>query len=838
MLLLFLLLLMLPAEHATSWQSDDEPARRTLTAHPVTGVIHVDGVLDEADWQQAPVASDFRQFEPHEGAPATLPTEVRILYGPDALYVGALLHDPEPDLILRTLGRRDEFNQADWFIVSIDSYLDRKTAYTFGINAAGVLLDGVMTRDLDPSWDAIWEGHARVTAEGWVVEMRIPYAMLRFPATEQQTWGINFQRMAPRLGEVSEWALVRRSERGSGVVAHYGMLEGLRGIRPKRNLQLIPYSLSRLQIEEDDLRPGHGLTERELDVGADLKIGLSSSLVLDATLNPDFGQVEADPAELNLTAFETFFPERRPFFIEGAELFNFSYGREGNLLYTRRIGARAPIIGATKLTGRTPSGLSVGLLAVTTGENFSPEHHYGVVRLRQQFGTISSAGTMLTAYDHTTGTDSPRRTLAGGLDWDVRLKDNVYQFRGQTSLTHRTEPGLADGITETGLSLISAFERTRGTWTYNLGFDLFDDRFNPNDMGRLRRNNFYRLLAGVRYQINDSRPFGPFQRASLRLFSWKRWTYANGEDQEAGFFLFSDWETNAFQRIELRFSGDFLFGGYDPYETRGLGSWAPPRQLGVNFEYATDSRRAWQLSPELGAEFTEDGGRDLQAALDAEWNAGSRLRLEAGVSLRRSDNRTAWVANETFLRASDGWAIGTETGPPDDLSSEQFAPLPVSLDEALAGYAPYEGFEDRFYVPVFGRRDTRSADLTLRSTVTFTPNLTLQFYGQLFVARGRYDDFHLLADRDTLVPVSPFPKRYDFSVRSFQTNLVLRWEYRPGSTVFLVWSQARRGTTDIDPLDLTGRSPFERDTFGLVGDTFDLFPTNVFILKISYTFMP
>ena len=310
---------------------------RTVNAHPLDSSIQIDGQLDEEAWNQAEIVTDFRQFSPDEGAPATQQTEVRILYGEGGIYVGAMLYDDNPALIERTLGRRDDFNRADWFVVSFDSYFNRQNAYTFGVNAAGIQYDGIRSSGggsglsgVDESWDAVWYSDVRVTNEGWVVEMQIPYSMLRFPETEIQTWGIHFTRRIPRLGEFSEWPLVPRVERDN-LIAQYGLLQNIRNIEPRPNIQVRPYMVSSYNTNESPTNPGEIVTEMNFDAGGDIKVGLGPNVTLDATINPDFGQVEADPAILNLTAFESFFQEQRPFFLEGIEIFGFSMGRGADL---------------------------------------------------------------------------------------------------------------------------------------------------------------------------------------------------------------------------------------------------------------------------------------------------------------------------------------------------------------------------------------------------------------------------------------------------------------------------------------------------------------------------
>ncbi|MFQ5569063.1 MAG: DUF5916 domain-containing protein [Rhodothermales bacterium] len=803
----------------------------TLTAQPVLGTISVDGHLDEPDWHDAPIASGFRQFEPHEGAEPSQRTEVRILYGTSALYIGATLFDDEPDKIMRTLGRRDEFNQADWFIASIDSYFDRKTAYHFAVNAAGVQVDGILTRRLDTSWDAVWDAAVRITPEGWIVEMLIPYSMLRFSEDVEQ-WGVNFRRTIPRSGETDEWALVTRAEMGSGSVAQYGILEGLSDIRPRRNVQITPYTLSRVLTEEGD--PGTLQSTRTIDVGGDLKVGLSSNVTLDATINPDFGQVESDPAVLNLTAFETFFPERRPFFTEGVQIFNFNLERGGSLLYTRRIGRRAPIIGATKLSGRTGRGLSFGLFGAATGEDFDPNRLYGVARLQQQIGRFSSVGGMLTAYDY--AGSSARRSFTGGLDWDLRSASNTYKFDGQISTTHRTQPGNASDP-ESGFSLTAGFDKTRGIWTFSSGITIISDDFNPNDLGRLRRNNYTNIFAGFAHQINGGDPFGPFRRASLRFFTGDGLSYREGLDLGLGFFFFSTWQFHGFQEIELNVNSDYLLGGYDVSETRGLGPRSKPRQISFRTSYETDSRRIWQLQPSARLELFGDGGRAYNLGMGAEWNVNARVNLSTRVGYGWDDGVTAWVSNEAFTLLEDGWGIGeaSRRSPGPDDTFRAFDDQ-GRLDDIFSTVEPYDDL-GRFFVPVFGERDTRSFDLTLRGDVTFSPTLSLQLYGQLFVARGRYDRFSVLRDRDTLSPLDSYPKQHDFAFSSFQTNTVLRWEYRPGSTLFIVWSQSRRGNQALDPFDETSHSPFDQRSTDQLLDTFDIFPTNVFLVKLSYKFL-
>ena len=826
----------------------DPASRPAVQAHPVPAPLSVDGRLDEAPWSQAEAISGFLQAEPEEGAPPSQKTEVRVLYGPGAVYIGATLFDEEAAHIQQTLGRRDDLNRADWFIVSIDSYFDQKTAYVFGVNAAGVQFDAIRTGSgggpgsgMDESWDAIWASSTRVGAGGWALEMRIPYSMLRFPRAPTQSWGIHFERRMPRRGEQVQWPLVRRAERNNQV-ANYGLLEGLRGLAPRRNVQVQPYTVSRLQTEEDPDRPGEIARDGSVDVGGDLKIGLGSNVTLDATINPDFGQVEADPAQLNLTAFETFFDERRPFFVEGTQIYDFRIGRGGpggggNLLYTRRIGAEAPIIGAAKLSGRTAGGLSFGVLGASTGDDFDPGRQYGVARVSQQFASLSTVGGMLTAFEGP-GEDGGRlRSLAGGADWDARFRGNAYSLSGFASFTHRRRSDGAQAR-ETGVAASLRGARRAGTFRYDLTANLFDDQYNPNEVGRLRRNNYLSLDTGIDYEVNGNQPFGPFQRGFVGFNTGHQWAYADGLYLGSDLRLFTRWTLRSFQGLGFDVALENPLGGYDLFETRGLGPRAQPRAIGLGGEFQTDERRPWQVEPEVSLTFAQDGGREYEVGVRGNWDIGARLSVSADVEAGWEDAVVAWSSNESFVRGAAGWLIGLEAASPEDLGPDAYAPFDDrgALDAVFSPVDPFDA-EGRYYVPLFGVRDTRSVDVTLRSSITFTRTLSLQLYGQLFVARGRYADFQILQDRDTLIPFDAFPKRDDFAFSSVQSNTVMRWEYRPGSALFLVWSHGRRAEDALNPLAPWGASPYDTPLDRQIADAFDLIPSNVFLIKLNYTFL-
>lgn len=829
---------------------------QNIPAHPavqLNGNIDIDGDLSESSWNQADPITGFFQFEPDEGAASSQRSEVWVLYGEGNVYIGAMLYDEDPSAIERALGRRDEYNRADWFLVSIDSYFNRRNAYTFGVNAAGVQFDALRSGEgggpggpggqggsptppgMDPSWNAIWESAVRVIDQGWSVEMRIPNSMLRFPKSEVQTWGIHFTRRIPRLGETSEWPLVPRAER-SNLVARFGQLTDISNIEPRPNLQVRPYTVAGLDSREDPGNPGDAVVNANLDIGGDVKVGLGPNITLDATINPDFGQVESDPAVLNLTAFETFFDEKRPFFIEGIQIYEFSVG-PGELLYTRRIGTQAPIIGATKLSGRTEKGTSFGLLGAASGHDFNPSQNFGVITLRQQLGDFSEVGSILTGYDAPARDGNGRiQSASGGLDWDLRFLNNRYGIEGFSAFTHRswTEGGVDS---ETGFAGKVWLRKRQGFLNGFAGLDVFSDQFDPNDVGQLRQNNFIASLSRLEYQLNEGRPFGPVRRGDLGLFGVHRISYDRGLDLGLDLNLDANFTMMNFQEIRLDFSSERFFGGYDLFETRGLGPWARPSVFEVEGAFETDQRRSWVVSPEIGFAWHEDGGQAVTLTFEADVNAGTRFSFSGSVEGEWEDNVTAWAANESFMYDGSDWFLGERSVSPDELTPAEYLLLenPQLLNTIFSEITPFSN--NTFYVPIFGSRDTRSLDFTLRSNVTFSPTLSLQVYSQLFLAKGQYNDFQIMQNRDNLVFIPPYPKRSEFTLSSLQSNVVFRWEYRPGSNIYLVWTHGRQLEEQLNPLAPFGTSPYERTIGNRIQEAFEIFPENAFIVKIEYTFL-
>ncbi|MDE0396022.1 MAG: DUF5916 domain-containing protein [Gammaproteobacteria bacterium] len=866
------------------------------TAVRTAGPVSLDGRVDEAVWFQAPAITEFTQLDPDEGAPPSLRSEVRILYDDEALYIGATLDDAGG--AAARLARRDALvPDADYFTVSLDSYHDHGTAYTFSVNPSGQKRDAVIRNAGfagDTSWDPVWSAATAVTGAGWSVEMRIPFSQLRFSTAEVQEWGIQIERIIRRLQENLVFAFTPKLEQGG--VPRYGHLEGIRGIDSGRRLELLPYVAGQAEFirgepgaDANRADPYRAGTDYFGNAGVDLAYGLTSNLTLNGTVNPDFGQVEVDPAVINLTDFETRFEERRPFFVEGADIF--SYGRGGpggnvggtpDLLYSRRIGGSAhgeapsaaefsdtpvatTILGAAKLTGRTEDGWSVGVLeAVTERETgvwsespgtrrasvVEPATNFFVGRIRRDirggrtsFGGIASAvnrrlgdagllGDVLHGSAYSAGLDLnhewAERTwrlsaalagsrVAGTRAALLRTQRSSARYFGRPDAEHvEVDP---DATSMAGYYAMAGVEKQAGAFQVRVTTAAVSPGYEVNDIGFQARADRLILDTTLRYQ----------ETVPGRVF--RSWEIRGGPDaiwNTAGDRLFAEFNFFGFWQLLNYWGGGWRFG-FNPATdddelTRGGPLARTPRGYYANFNVESDQTRRLSGSASYQGAFDEGDSWRHRFDLGLSYRDGERWEVSLGPALTRRHTTAQYV-----------------TAVADPVADHTFG---------------------RRYI--FASLDQTTVSLDTRLNVTFTPTLSLEIYAQPFLSSGAYADpkelraqgtFEFLTygedagtaeHRDGKVEIDPdgggpanafTVQDPDFNFRSLLGNAVLRWEWRPGSTLFLVWQQSRTGR--VRRPGTAGSEPGGIGDFDLRRDSEELFrirPDNIFLLKVNYWF--
>ena len=837
----------LAAAQAASSTSGSFPlaAPTVSRAERLRGTIRVDGRLDEPAWTAAPVTSNFTQIDPAEGQPGSQRTEVRVLYDDEALYVGVRLHDT--GAITGRLGRRDmPLGDSDWFGLMLDSYHDHRTAFGFDVNPAGVKRDEVKTiNDDDNSWDAVWDVATTIDSAGWTAEYRVPFSQLRFGRDSVQTWGVQFERLIGRNREYAVSTFIPK--RDPGGVPRYGHLEGLRGIEPGKRLEVLPYTVTRAEYVDPGLDPYRTRREYAASAGVDLRYRAASNLTVNATLNPDFGQVEVDPAVVNLGVYETFFEEKRPFFLEGNEIFDFGAGGTsgGQLFYTRRIG-RAPslgtptlfanipqtttILGAAKLSGKV-AGWSIGSLAAVTDRETAryrdaggidrtqavePLSGYFVGRARRELRDGRSlVGGVLTAVHRSLGSDVLRDNLrsdalAGGIDFRHEWADRSWALSGdieasrisgtpqsiiavQTASNHffqrpdaehlEVDPTLTSLF---GYSMNAALAKQAGEhWRGAIAGALTSPRYEVNDLGFSYRTDRRDAELDVSYLQN--RPGRVLRRWSASVSGRSESNYAGEPIQTlANAVLFAETPNYWSARFSVRHS----FQAYDDRLTRG-GPLAI-RPAGTDLQLSVTGDQRLPVTQDAFVFFN-------RSAYD-----GWISQVGFGVGVKTSARWNLRIA-PTFTRA--------------------FVPAQYVTTISDAGYTPTYG--NRY---VFAPLDQTELGIESRVNVTFTPTLSLETYIQPLLSSGDYGaPRQLVAPRtfDFTSYGGSVPNR-DFNIRSLRGNAVLRWEWRAGSTIYVAWQQSRADAVPLGDFD------FGRDRRALFGTV----PDNIFLVKINYWFNP
>ncbi|HET9948023.1 MAG TPA: DUF5916 domain-containing protein [Longimicrobiales bacterium] len=806
--------------------------------------VTVDGRDAEAVWAGAPVTGGFRQYEPELDAEPSFPTEFRVAYDADDLFVFVRAYDASPDSILHALSRRDVRGPSDQIGVLIDSYADRRTGFAFYVNPDGVKRDFAVFGDdrQDDTWDGVWDVAARVDSLGWTAEFRIPLSQLRYASAARHTFGFGVRREIERRPEGTSWPAYSRVT--PGLMSQLGTLEGLEGLGSAQHVELTPYL-----VTKNVTRPradGSRAHAQEITGGADLELVLTPNVTLLATVNPDFGQVEADPAVVNLEAFETFFEERRPFFVEGTGLYEFRLNcyivvdcntNEG-LFYSRRIGrsptllaehgdastpAATPIAAAAKLTGRTGGGLSFGVLEAVTrrvegvgGLTVEPLANYAVLTARQDLrGGDAGIDWIATAVQRDLdGVSAPwlhesayvagvsGRSRFGARNWEVAGGLAVSRVAGAPEAVARTQTGAVHYFQQPGDDPVVDSARTSlSGWTgqikvgkyggditrFETSLVLTSPGFEPNDLGYLRRADMRDWSTWA--SLNFQSPTRAYRWARFNANTWHRWSTSGVKLESAlnlnahmGFH--NNWDVHGgatFANLGRVACDRCSRGGPVLRRSPALYPW-----FGVN----GDDRRAVQPGVWVNLGFWDDGrSRSTSIEPYLAFRFSSRLTARVGVEAFRAEDDSQWLGN--------------------------FAGTGGAVHHA------------------FAHLDQRTVSLQLRVNYTATPDLTLELYAEPFASSGVYTGVRELsatpvaADYEArFVPYTPpAGTATSFSFRQFQSNAVLRWEYSPGSTLFLVWAHGRRGYLENEP-----RRPWQDD----LGELWDLPADDTFLLKVSY----
>lgn len=832
-------------------------------------MIKVDAILDDDAWEAVEWTSDFVEWEPDNATAPTYQTRMKIVYDEKNLYVAFYCLDPNPDEIVRRMGRRDDF-PGDRVEINLDSYNDDRTAFSFTMSASGVKGDEFISNNnnFDTSWNPIWNFKTRIVEDGWIAEARIPLSQLRFGNSRDQVWGIQANRFYFNNQERSTWQPVPANP--TGWVSEFGELHGLKELKPQKQLEIQPYTVGRFDSYE--AQPGNPYRDGEdgdLTAGLDAKVGVTNDLTLDLTINPDFGQVDADPGAVALDGFEIFFEERRPFFVENKSVFDFGFANsQDNLFFSRRIGrtpqgsANEPgtvfidqpknttILGAGKFSGKTENGWTIGILESVTDREHAytintngeeqeklvePLTNYFVGRLQKDFNDRNSyIGGMLTSthrklenqfsFLHT-------QAYSGGLDFKHNWKDRTYYVEGNAMLSH--VKGSKESIASTQNSIVHLFQRVDadhvevdpnrtsltgtggslefgksggGNWRYKAGGKWLSPELETNDIGFLRQADDIRQYMNIRRMFNQ--PTSWFRKAVLGFnqssaFDFEG-NYNRMQYELVGFVNYkNNWWTEAGGAHKPRiFINTFLRGGP---------RWRFNEENYFFLFSGTDRRKALSLKAGyVHSDAQQDNFRFRKYVLGFNYQPLNSLSMSLDLNYEQNPNKTQYVAERSF--------------------------------QEQARY-------------ILGEIDQETISATFRLNYNINPNLTIQYYGQPFIFKANYSNLNYVVDA-TAADLNKRVAWYadeqvnfedntylidenvdqvvdyrisnpDFAFVQFRSNLVARWEYIPGSEIFLVWSQGLTGMGEVD------------NNFSTIVDNQLLRqkPQNTFLIKATYRFL-
>ena len=834
---------------------------RLMTAKPV-----IDGKLDDECWKRGTWTGNYTQSFPREGAKPTFPTELNIQYDDKNLYIVFRAFDSEPDKILRMAGSRDEF-VGDVVGISFDSYRNYRTGFEFSITAWGQKIDLVKSNPAknDFNWNPVWKGKVGVEDSAWVAELEIPLSQLRYSRQDEQVWGMHTWRRISRINENSNWE--KQTKTGPGEIYNYGEIHGIKGLKKSRRLEIMPFALGDLRTSKKE--PGNPFNDKgrfwEGNMGLDAKIGVSSNFTLDLTVNPDFGQVESDPSVMNLSAFETFYQEKRPFFVEGSTTFNYNLDEE-SLFYSRRIGHspsltinpndsmfvsspdKTTILSAIKFSGTTSNGLTVGLIQSVTANEYArlsdtqgsrssrkvePLTNYMIARLQKGYnaGTTIIGGTLTStnrSIDDSGLEFLARDAYTGGLDILHQMKDKEYfidaSLKGsyisgtteaitalqESSARYYQRPGadyLRYDTTSTSLSGFGGKFRigkgSKGFWRYSTGVNWLSPGLELNDMGYMNSSDAISQENEVSYFVNQ--PVSIFRTYTISLEQFNSWNFGGTYLGSGGHLSLTSTFNN-----QLSLTANLIYHSKstDTRILRGGYDMLMPYNINLSGLLKTDPSKNVTASFEY----------DLQESGN---NSAKTFQLDPGITVRALNN------------------------------------LRIGLTADYSGnYDKLQYVTSRSYLSdkryILGTIDQKTIGLTFRVDLNITPEFSVQYYGSPFISRGTYSDFKYITnpmatdyedrfalyeniqltgnnyglDENNDLVTDYFIQNPDFNFHQFRSNLVAKWEYRLGSFVYLVWTTERSERTSYSNAS--------------VGESYkqlrSVFPNNIFLIKLNYWF--
>lgn len=839
----------------------------------VTGSVPViDGKLDDPAWQSGEWGTDYVQYEPLNGRPPSYPTYFKILFDDNNLFIAMRAIDPHPDSIVSRLTRRD-FDEGDVMVIAFDSYHDTRTAFCFGVSAGGVKSDFILSNDgdnNDANWDPNWWVKAGINSEGWNAEMRIPLSQLRFKKGGEGVWGLQLLRKIYRSKEENFWYHVPKN--APGFVRHSGKLYGLENLEPRKILDVTPYVVGSVATyPAEDSNPFATGKDYKTKAGVDAKIGLTNNFTMDLSILPDFGQVEADPSEVNLSAYETYFQEKRPFFIEGNNIssFNIGLGDGGlgndNLFYSRRIGRRprghifvppnsfvdfpdfTRILGSAKITGKTEKGLSVAFIETVTAEEKAevdqsgqrsflvtePQTNFFVGRIQKEMNNGNSIiGGMVTSVnrrlDDNLADQMVRGAYTGGVDFIQFFKNRAWQLNINAAFSHLT--GNSAAITRAQYASARYFQRPDATHVrIDTSRQTFTGHGGKLQLGRYNSGHWSFLGAVLwkspEFEINDIGYMREGDNITSVLWAGYR-----------------QWEPRSFYK-----SYEINLNQYNGWNFEGLLKF-----VGMSVNFYTLFKNSWSLNtgfeliPYVNSTDLLRGGPAM--LLPANTTIWARINTDETKKLVISlNNNLSWSFSNNFLNYNFG--LSAKYTPYNKLNFT-FAPSLSWSDNDLQYVSETRfGDESRY---ILGKITQEVINFSFRINYTILPDLTVQYWGQPFIASGKYNDFKYITDPKA----SSYADRFhvfdseqirdnhgyysidenrdgmtdyqvgspDFHVKEFLSNLVLRWEFNPGSAIYLVWSQNRSGF-------LADRQIMY---FEDLGELFKKRGTDTFLLKFSY----